>query len=292
MSVLSTSPQRRRWLSRLPLQLLLAAGVLLLLAPATNASGFTYGCDWRHLAQVAGHLSTLTPKRPVVYLLGGSAARECTISDDSWRAAVREAGGPDTLAYNLGASGQTYEDNLLLIEKLPRVPSIVIIGVIVGRYTRTGARGLPDVEPGIAPYPQHRFTLRGIRTDAVKRFLVTDWLTRRYPVFQDRFPRQAQKLDALVARCIELGFHPVMLNLPLNQEIVKDRLDKPRRRYREHCQAVATKYDVPWVNWLPTIPLVSRDFSDNWHLVEPGRVKWQRRLTTLTVTTLRRYDME
>ena len=164
MSVLSTSPQRRRWLSRLPLQLLLAAGVLLLLAPATNASGFTYGCDWRHLAQVAGHLSTLTPKRPVVYLLGGSAARECTISDDSWRAAVREAGGPDTLAYNLGASGQTYEDNLVLIEKLPRVPSIVIIGVIVGRYTRNGARGLPDVEPGIAPYPQHRFTQRGIRT--------------------------------------------------------------------------------------------------------------------------------
>ena len=278
-------------MSRLPMQLLLAAGVLLLLAPATNARGYTPGCDWRHLAQVVGRLSTLTPKRPVVYLLGGSAARECTINDGSWRAAVKEAGGPDTLAYNLGATGQTYEDNLVLIERLPRVPSIVIIGAIVGRYTRTGDRGLPDVEPGIAPYPQHRYSRR-ILTDAGKRALLTDWLTRRYPVFQDRFPHNAEKLDALVARCIELGFHPVMLNLPLNLQIVKHRIDKPRSRYREHCQAVATKYNVPWVNWLPTIPLVSRDFLDNWHLVEPGRVKWQRRLTTLTVTMLTRYDMD
>ena len=277
-------------MSRLPM-LLLAAGVLLLFAPVADAWGYSPGGDWRHLAQVAGRLSKLTPERPMVYLLGGSAARECTIDDRSWRTDIRKAGGPDTLAYNLGTTGQTYEDNLVLIEMLPRVPSIVIVGVIVGRYTRTGARPLPDVEPVVTPYSQHRFTQSRILTDAGKRALLTDWLTRRYPVFQDRFTHNAGKLDALVARCIELGFHPVMLNLPLNLQIVQHRMDAPRGRYREHCQDVAAAYDVPWVNWLPTIPLVNRDFADNWHLVEPGRVKWQRRLTSLTVTLLKRYDM-
>ena len=225
-------------MSRLPM-LALGVGVLLLFALVTDARGYSPGGDWRHLAQVAGRLSTRTPERPMVYLLGGSAARECTIDDRSWRTDIRKAGGPDTLAYNLGATGQTYEDNLVLIEMLPRVPSIVIIGVNVGRYTRTGARDLPDVDPVLTPYSQHRFTQSRIATDAGKRALLTDWLTRRYPVFQDRFAHSAGKLDALVARCIELGFHPVMLNLPLNLQIVQHRMDAPRKRYREHCQDVA-----------------------------------------------------
>ena len=160
MSGLSASPHRRQ-LDRagLPVLLLLAAGILLLLAPVADAGGYTAGCDWRHLAQVAGRLSTLTPERPMVYLLGGSAARECTIRRSAAGAPhIRKAGGPDTLAYNLGATGQTYEDNLVLIEMLPRVPSIVIIGVIVGRYTRTGARDLPDVRArrhALLPAPLH-----------------------------------------------------------------------------------------------------------------------------------------
>ena len=104
VSALPVGSTRRQWMSRLPL-LVLGVGVLLLFALVTDARGYSPGGDWRHLAQVAGRLSTRTPERPMVYLLGGSAARECTIDDRSWRAAIKAAGGPDTLAYNLGADG-------------------------------------------------------------------------------------------------------------------------------------------------------------------------------------------
>lgn len=69
-------------------------------------------------------------------------------------------------------------------------------------------------------------------------------------------------------------------------------MDAPRRRYREGCQRICTKRSVPWVNWLGNVPLVSSDFVDNWHLVESGRVKWQRRLTSLTVDLLKQYQMD
>ena len=271
--------------------LLVALIAALLLAPSPAQAQYKPGGDWVHFAQVVGRLSVRTPARPMVYLLGGSAARECTVSDRSWRTAILKAGGPDTLAYNLGTTGQTYDDDVKLIAKLPQVPTIVIIGVNVGRYTRNGSRPLPQVKPVLTRYYQHRFTVSHILTDARKQAALTDWLTRRYPVFQDRFAHSAEQLSILIDRCVERGFHPVMLNLPLNLKVIGHRMDKPRRRYRISSQAIGADHQVPWVNWLSTIRLVSRDFADNWHLVEPGRVKWQSRLTSLTVTLLKRYDM-
>ena len=43
------------------------------------------------------------PAKPVVVLLGGSAARESTISDASWRNQIVTKGGPATLAWNMGS---------------------------------------------------------------------------------------------------------------------------------------------------------------------------------------------
>jgi len=37
---------------------------------------------------------------------------------------------------------------------------------------------------------------------------------------------------------------------------------------------------------------VSSDFADLFHLVEPGRVKWQLRLSKTVVSLLARYGME
>ncbi len=44
-----------------------------------------------------------TPTRPVVVLLGGSAARESTVSDQSWRDQIVAKGGPETLAWNMSS---------------------------------------------------------------------------------------------------------------------------------------------------------------------------------------------
>jgi hypothetical protein len=265
--------------------------------------GFRYGDDWRHLGQVIVYYRGYVAKRPLVYLLGGSAARECTTSDASWRRGIVGQGGPATLAFNLGSSGQSYDHDITIIEQLPQKPSIVFIGVNLGRYTHGAPDGSSDRVAGaihlaeqadkhvITPYAQHRFTAAHILSAEQKRALVTTWLTERYPVFRRQFAYNAARLRALVAACQARGFHPVLLNLPLNQTIIGHRLDKPRARYAADCRAIAAELGVPYVDWLPHIKLVNSDFIDNWHLVEPGRAKWQRRMTKFTLTLLKRYHM-
>ncbi len=265
---------------------------------------FERGEDWRHLHQVLGYLEEHPPAGAVVYLLGGSAARESTVSDRSWRREVERAGGLRVEAFNLGASNQSFDHNITMVERLPAAPSLVIIGVNVGRYTN----GAPD-PPGsvvplplrgfstpsggvtIEPYAQHRFTVDRIDGPEKKRELLDIWERERYPVFRKAFEYNAGRLDALVAACLDRGFHPVILNMPLNLEIIGDRMDEPRARYEQQCRAVAARYDVPFIDWVPRIDLASQDFMDNWHLVEPGRAKWQAELSALTVAMLRRYGL-
>ena len=59
---------------------------------AQNGASARSGDDWAHAQQVVAALKAKPPKVPVVYLLGGSAARECTISDASWAAQVKRLG--------------------------------------------------------------------------------------------------------------------------------------------------------------------------------------------------------
>jgi len=49
---------------------------------------------------------------------------------------------------------------------------------------------------------------------------------------------------------------------------------------------------IPKINFLKRTHLVSSDFADLFHLVEPGRVKWQLRLSKTVVSLLARYGME
>jgi hypothetical protein len=195
---------------------------------------------------------------PVVYLLGGSAARESTINDSSWAAQVRHVGGPHVRTCNLGSSGQTYFQDISVVNHLPGVPSIVLIGVGLGRYV---------------PQPVRAATRGGEQPTA------------------DPVGSTAQ-LELLIEACQTRGLHPVLLEMPLNLPIVRHALDKPRKRYRNSCRALAKKYGIPKINFLSKVGLVSGDFYDMSHLVEPGRVKWQLRLSKTVVSLLERYDMD
>jgi hypothetical protein len=238
-------------------------------------------------------------------LLGGSAARECTIDDLSWKYQIMRLGGPRVRPFNLGANSQSFDDNLTMVAQMPQVPTLVLIGVGLGRYTHrapaaAGEAGEPwgatdearrAAGTTIDPYYQHRFTVRSILTDAEKRALVAKWLRDRYPVFRDRYPYCEGQLEALVVACQEKGLHPVLLNLPLNLQTIRRTLDEPRARYGDGCRALAEEYGIPYIDVVPSISLVSGDFRDNWHLVEPGRVKWQRRLTRVLIRLIDHYDM-
>ena len=274
-------------------------------APSRGGAVFHHGDDWRHLWQVVAALKAKPPKVPVVYLLGGSAARECTINDKSWTAEVRHLGGPRVRLYDLGTSSQSYAKDITVVNDLPAVPSIVLIGVNLGRYTfkpsGTGSTGAAqqagDLTPGrdagasLSTYFQHRFSVSHILTDAEKKVMVGAWLKERYPVFKARYAYNVGELDQLIATCQTRDLHPVLLELPLNLKIVGHAFDKPRTRYRDSCRRLARKHGIPKIDFLAKAGLVSGDFADLCHLVEPGRVKWQLKLSKTVISLLDRYGM-
>lgn len=293
----SVVPRRGGRLLALSAALLcLAAVVALQLAGATAASAFdTKGGDWEHVKQVLKALDGHPPKGPLMYLLGGSSARECTVSDVDWRADIARLGAGSVRAYNFGSASQSFAQGVWVVGKAPDVPTVVLIGVNVGRYTPpypedTTATAEPATVAKDA-YDQHRFHNGGL-PDTVKRPLVGKWLSERYPVFKKRYAHHAAQLPQLVEACQERGFYPVIVELPLNLPIVGHAWDAPRTRYRAGCRAVAGKYDIPYVDFVADIGLVSADFYDLSHLISPGRVKWQHKLSHLTVTWLRHYPID
>ena len=268
-------------------------------ALACPADAFKRGDDWRHLDLALTYLRQATSQRPVVLLFGGSAARECTISDRSWRRQIVDLGGPRVNAFNLGASGESYRQNIAMVQGLPDVPTLIVIGVNVGRYTsRPPEASAPRADAGesvtlaqVDDYAQHRFRYPSKLSRTQKAALLTKWLRERYPVFRERYGYNAGQLEELVTACQDRGFKAVLLNLPLNLQVIGRRMDTPRTRYRRDCVALATEYGVPWVDFVAGLDLVSRDFADNWHLVEPGRVKWQRRLSRTVVAWLKEFEI-
>ena len=285
-------------------QVVMILAMLFLVAPPASAATWHSPADWQHMDRVLQYLKDKPPRRPVVYLPGGSAARECTISDRNWRRQIVNLGGPSVLAFNLGAASEAYGHNIDMIRRAPDVPSLVLIGVNVGRYTHRPPAGYLASADGVAAaagssltlkqvdnYAQHRYRASQVLTSTRKRALLTRWVRTRYPVFQKRFSHNADRLRDLVAACQERGFGVVLFNLPLNLKIIKHRMDRPRARYRRNCEAVSAKYGVPWVDFVAKLRLANRDFVDNWHLVETGRVKWQKRLTRSVVYWLKRYGI-
>lgn len=258
------------------------------------------GADWAHVLQVVANLKASPPPTPVVLLFGGSSARECTIADARWSATVATGlpeGSPPVACYNLGSSNQSYRDDIELVQVLPQgstMPTIVFIGISLGRFNSPKTDPtitLPDPVDPLPAYQQHRYSKSHILTASEKRALLKKWLRERYPVFKQRYPSNILVLENLIKACLRRGLHPVMLDLPRDMAIIGHALDAPITRYHKGCTALARKYHVPFVNFVGAAKLVNRDFYDLWHLVEPGRAKWQPLLATRTATLLVRYGM-
>jgi hypothetical protein len=260
------------------------AGAVLAASQASVAARTS--SDWLHVLDVIASLKADPPPVPVVYLLGGSAARECTVSDTSWAAQVLQRGGPTVLTYNMGSIHQTFRQDQTLVPMLPAIPSLTFIGLNFGRFTSTA--GPPRSER----YTQHHYSDQHILSNPAKKALVTAWLKKRYPIFQARFKYCLSLLDQLVATCQKDGLHPVLLELPLNLQIVGHAFDAPRARVRTACTALAKKYGIPYIDFVKKAGMVSSDFYDLVHLVQPGRIKYQRRLCGQVAELLRQYGLE
>jgi len=256
---------------------LLAAGLTTGAEPAAAASR----C-WEHSLQVVANLRADPPDATLVVLFGGSRARESTVDDPDWSAELTEKHVEPVVAYNLGASNQTFTEDLALVRHLPASSTLVLIAVDEGRFTKDpGARpvALPDPSPLPSGREQHRYGIDRRNPTAKKRGLVDDWLERRYPLFRQNVGANAEELDRLVATCLDRGLQPVLLATPWNTAIIEDAFDDARREWQAACDEVAADHDIPFLDFSTDVELGNADFHDLFHLVGEGRVRWQKRLS-------------
>jgi hypothetical protein len=249
------------------------------------------GDDWRHMKLVLATLKASPPQVPAVYLLGGSAAREATVGDRSWTDQLSRLAGEKVRAFNLGTSGQSYDEALAIVDQLPTTPGIVLIGVNLGRYGQppladpSSPARLPGGDPApVSPaklfdYVQHRFASYDAGTQAKKQALLVDWLTRRYPAFKRRYAYNARKLEELIVACQQHGLHPVLVNLPIDRPFIGHALDVPCRRVTATSSAARDKFGIPSWDFVSAVGLVDSDYVDLWHVVHSGSVKYQARLS-------------
>ncbi len=254
-------------------------------AKGTAAAGVN---DWAHALQVLAKLDA-APNDPVVVLLGGSAARESTVSDKSWAAQVAADGGPSIPTYNLGSRNRTLEQDIQIVRYVPK-GSLVFIGINVGRFT--DPKSSPTVTPAgttsLSPYKQHKYSVS--LSDARKRLMLQKWLVTRYPEFKKHFDLNSRLLTALVKKCADRGLHPVLLELPRNTAIIGTKLAKPVSRVTAAARSVAAAQGIPWRSFVAKAHVPDASFYDLWHLLKPGRVTWQRLLSAWTAELLKKYQ--
>jgi lysophospholipase L1-like esterase len=82
----------------------------------------------------------------------------------------------------------------------------------------------------------------------------------------------------VLAQARDRGVKVVLLELPINTEIVGDSFAVQQRQYREPVAALGAKYGAPYIDLNETVDIPSRDFQDLSHLIAPGRVIWQHAL--------------
>ncbi len=272
--------------------LLLCAVVLLALAGPAAATYYS-GADWDHIVNTLAAFDERPPSAPVVYLLGGSAARESITHEPGWTSQIRAMGGGKVRALDFGSSSQSFKNDLKIVNAMPAVPSIVLIGLNVGRYTsippKSAARAMGAFRGGV--YDPHRFHVGDQLSAAAKRGIVRQWLAVKYPRFRRRYAGNNSTLRALIALCQERGFYPVLVELPANLHVIGHSWDGARDRYRRGARTAAADFGVPYEDFVAHIGLVSNDFVDVAHLVEPGRAKYQRRLSRLVATRLKQYGL-
>lgn len=136
-------------------------------------------------------------------------------------------------------------------------------------------------------YELHRYSEKTRRSDSQKKRLVKKWNASRKPVFEKNLDANLQMLEALLEQARERGVRVVLLELPLNEEIVGDSFDDSRRQYQAPVSALAREYGAPYIDLNQTVDIPSRDFQDLSHLIASGRVIWQHALAKELAPLLR-----
>jgi len=263
---------------------------------ASAAHALVLSKDGIHCLQIVANLRAEPPEQPVVILLGGSSARESTIDDVNWAAQIVRKGGPTTvLAYNLGSKHDTFEVDLEVAKLLPKgMPAIVYIGINIGRFCNSSSQptlSLPVPKIPAPAYYQHVYSKERIQSASLKRYYVRYWLTKRRPEFKRHYSYNIGVVESVVKTCIRRGLRPVLVDLPRDLPIIGHSFDAQVATYNAGCKRVAANNHIPWLTFVAAAGFVDHDFFDIFHLVEPGRSKYQHLLSEKTVTWLGKYGL-
>ena len=100
-----------------------------------------------------------------------------------------------------------------------------------------------------------------------------------YPAFKKVHQFDATMLDGLIAEGQKRGLDMVIVELPWNREIVGDGWSTTAMAAVPGVhQAIAAKYDVPYLDFNDELDIPSEDFLDLSHLRPAGRAIWQSEL--------------
>jgi hypothetical protein len=272
-------------------------------SPQPTARG-EYSIDFVRVLQLVADLRARPPAQPLVCLLGGSSARECTISNDSWSDKVSALRGYRVRCVNLGSKHRMFMQDRRIVGYLPQGTDIVFVGVNAGRFCNgpyDPAVILPEPSDGAASaaakggaQTSRSAAARAstkILPDWRKRQIAQQWMVKRWPHFRERWRWNLRALERVCRLSLDRGQHPVIIDLPRNMQIIGRLLDRPMRMYHQGCRDLAKKLGIPYVQFQSSIGLTNRDFSDLWHTVESGQVKWEQALAATTARMIRRYGI-
>lgn len=271
-----------------------AAAVDTTVSPVAAARATFWTPCLRDTRQMLANLAAWPPQAPLVVVLGGSAFRDCTTTDEALSRAIGDLVGSPVEAYNLSSSMRTFGVDREYVRLLPPGPTIVVIGISEVRFAHGASDPTFELPSPIEGWRQtnwHHYDDRRRLTRKQKRALLRDWMRRGYPLFKRRYRYNLERLRELVEECRERGFHPVLLNAPYDGQVVGRTLDRVSLTRRRACGSLVLRYRVPFIDLNRATTLKSRDFQDLWHLGLSGREKWERRLTERVARLLVRYGM-
>ena len=150
---------------------------------------------------------------------------------------------------------------------LPGIMSYIV------SYLQEGSAELKSGHLPDHPFNTHRYTVVHQYGLDKKQALVKKWIKKRAPEFLKNYDYNAALMEELVRDAKARGFTVVLFNLPLNDQVVAGRFDVYTARYKTLCAELAVKYGVTYMDIMPQLGLVSGDFQDLTHVVEPGRAK-------------------
>ena len=234
-------------------------------------------------------------KETFVYLLGGSSARECIVGNANWADQVERLGGDNIRTYDLGCHNQSFAMDVKLVKAMDAVPTVVFIGLSLGRFTGTPeeAQGQCDDQDAsriiaMGAEVRHLFTESDVLPVGRKQRMLRRWVTERYPLFRQNYAFNVAGLEQLIRECRRRKFLPVLLELPVNFDVVGHAYDGPRARYADDARKLAKRFKAPYLDFVSELKLPNAVFYDLMHLVGPGRAVWQKRLSREIIALLER----